>query len=456
MIRLTLLALFISFLCVYAWKDWFKSLCGLILLMAVVEHPDMPKGLLGIPGMNPWNLLLGVVVMAWATQRGREGLRWDMPRGTTFLFVCFIVCIFVGFFRFVNSYDDLAYWVRIRYGDENLALALPSKGEMINEWLINSLKWLVPAMLLFDGARDRKRLNWATAAVIGLYFLLAIQVIKWMPLSTLTSGEALRERSLKILLNEVGYHRVNLAVMLAGGTWAAFAARLLANSKRAEYGVLMISAITFFGVNLTGGRTGFFTCALVGMCLSLIRWRKYLVIGPIVAAVVVLSIPAVKERLTQGFTAESRDTNDLISDKVDIGSDAPDAYTITAGRNVAWPYVLRQISEGPWFGFGREGMQTTGVSAKIWLDVKEEFPHPHNAYLQWVLDNGLIGAAPLLLLLVILVGRSISLFADSTSPIFIAIGGMSLALLLSLLFGAFGSQTFYPRKAPLACGARLH
>ena len=53
MIRLTALWLFVAFLSAYAWKDWYKSLCGLILLMAVYQHPDFPNALMGVQGMNP-------------------------------------------------------------------------------------------------------------------------------------------------------------------------------------------------------------------------------------------------------------------------------------------------------------------------------------------------------------------------------------------------------------------
>ena len=49
----------------YAYRDWFKSLCGCILLMAVVEHPDFPTAVGGVQGMNPWNLAFVNVVMAW-------------------------------------------------------------------------------------------------------------------------------------------------------------------------------------------------------------------------------------------------------------------------------------------------------------------------------------------------------------------------------------------------------
>ena len=58
MIRLLALLGFIGFLSAYAWKDWFKSLCGLILLIGIIQHPDMPRNVLGIQGLNPWNLIL--------------------------------------------------------------------------------------------------------------------------------------------------------------------------------------------------------------------------------------------------------------------------------------------------------------------------------------------------------------------------------------------------------------
>ena len=67
-------------LSVYAWKDWFKSLCGLILLMAVIEHEDMPKTMFGIQGLNLWNILCAVILIVWLVNRSREGLKWDMPR----------------------------------------------------------------------------------------------------------------------------------------------------------------------------------------------------------------------------------------------------------------------------------------------------------------------------------------------------------------------------------------
>ncbi len=71
--RVYALYLVVFGLSIYAYRDWFKSLCGLIVLMAVIEHPDMPKSILGIQGMNPWNVLLINVMAGWVIWRYRRG-----------------------------------------------------------------------------------------------------------------------------------------------------------------------------------------------------------------------------------------------------------------------------------------------------------------------------------------------------------------------------------------------
>src|SRR5207253_9429713 len=117
-------------------------LCGLILLMAIVEHPDMPKGLFGVPGFNPWNLAFLSVALAWAAGRRREGLRWDMPRHITVLLLLYLVVVVVGFVRMMEDPTNL----------ESM-----STSYLVTEHLINSIKWVIPGLLLFDGCRTRAR-----------------------------------------------------------------------------------------------------------------------------------------------------------------------------------------------------------------------------------------------------------------------------------------------------------
>ena len=440
MIRLTLLYLLISGLAVYAWKDWYKSLCGLVLLMAVIEHPEMPKSMLGIQGLNPWNILLFIIVIAWASNRRREGLYWDMPRHINILLLLYLSIIIIGFLRMISDTGGMLEWAQITGQDE------PTTAGLFSEHFVNPLKWVVPGMLMFDGCRDRKRFNYSLLCMLGLYFLLAVQVINWMPLSAVTSGEALKERSLKILVKEIGYHRVNLSMMLAGAFWAILSILPLVNSKKQRIGILASSLITMFAQALTGGRTGYATWAAVGMVLGIIRWRKYLLLIPFLILAIVLIVPGAVERFSQGFSPETRDTNVRLSESYYSSESSYDLYTITAGRNVAWPYVIEKIQEAPLWGHGTEAMQRTGITIDLWQTFGEEFPHPHNAFLQWLLDNGLIGFISVFLFYATVIRYSISLFRNSRSPVYIAIGGVTLSLVTALLFASVGSETFYPRE----------
>jgi O-antigen ligase len=422
LIRLTALYLFGFGLVAYAWRDWFKALCGLILMMAVIQHPDMPKNLLGIQGLNLWNVVLLSVMLAWLDARRRERLRWDMPRGVTILFLMYMGVVVVSFLRLIPERHLLS---------DDFTL-----GGMVSEYFVNALKWVLPGIMLFDGCRSRERFNWAVACNLAVFVLLAVQVIKWMPIDYALSGEALEQRSSKILVREVGYHRVNLSMLLAGASWAIFAARSLTRGFWASLGVVLLSVMALFAQSLTAGRTGYATWIVVGLVLCLLRWRKYILFAPLVAVLIVAAVPGAVQRLTQGFGH---------ADELQ-GTAAVDEYAVTSGRNLIWPYVIEKIKERPLIGYGRLAMKTTGLQDFLWTELGEGFPHPHNAYLELLFDSGVIGAVLVLPFYLLMLWKAVSVFRDPRSPVFVAAGGMTLALTLAFLTAGFGSQTFYPRE----------
>lgn len=451
MIRTTLLWLFIGYLGIYAWKDWYKALCGLILLMAVVEHPDFPKSILGIQGLNPWNVLLFIVVMAWMAAREKENLQFDWPPYVNILLWLYFIVMSISTLRLLFDFSEIIEFAHIRNRE------IPTFFRLVSEHFINTYKWVVPSLLLFSGCRSRERLQWGLYSILGLNLLLAIQIIKWMPLSTVVHGVDLEGRSGKILQNEVGYHRVNLAQMMAGASWAFFAAREFVRGRRKML-LLLLSILVFFAMALTGGRTGYGTWAVIGAILCGIRWRKYLVIAPLLVILVFTVIPGAKERLMQGFFGDAVDINiELEREGVYETNRGFDLYTITAGRNIAWPYVIRKIAKAPFAGYGKEAMQRTGLAKYLLLEFGEGFPHPHNAYLQWILDNGFLGFIPIFIFCLLILHHSYVLFRDNRSKVFIAIGGISLSLFLALLVASMGSQTFYPREGSVGlwCGIAL-
>jgi O-antigen ligase len=421
LIRLSLLYAVVFGLAVYAWRDWFKSLCGLILLMAVIEHPDMPKSLADVQGLNPWNFLLLAILLSWAANRRGEGLRWDMPAHVNVLLACYVAVLLSSFYRLVADRESLE---------------LPmTAGQIVGERLVNVVKWIIPGLLLYDGARSRERFTLALMVVLAVYFLLAVQVIRWMPVSAWTSGEELTRRAAKRLVKEVGYHRVNLSMMLAGAFWAVLAAREMIRTPGRRFLMLLAAFVVALGQALTGGRTGYGTWAVVGLLLCLVRWRKYLLLAPLVAVLVVWLVPGSTERMLRGF--ERRDV--LYDDEID-------EYEVTSGRTLIWPYVVAKIEESLVVGYGGMAMERTGLRKFLLEELGELFGHPHNMYLEMLLDNGWVGVALVAPFYLVVLVKAFSLFVDRRSGVFTGIGGATLALVLALLVAGVGSQTFYPRE----------
>ena len=437
MLRLGLLWLYVISVGIYAWKDWYVGLCGLILLVAVVQHPDMPKGIAGVQGLNPWNILFICVVCSWLQSRAKEHLTWDMPRHVSWLLLLYFSVVLIGTVRLLVDPNALS----------------DSMMSLISEKVINTLKWPIVGLLLFSGCRSRSRFMLGLAALLAVYFLIGLQVIRWMPISAVIQGEDLAQRSLKVLSNEVGYHRVNLSMMLAGAFWAMWAVSHVRIGWLSPRLFMVASVITFYAQSLTAGRMGYVTWAVLGLFLSLIRWRKYLLAAPVLAPLIVFIImvatPGVAERLLQGFSKETVDSSRPVDKRgkaLAATHDGPDMYTVTAGRTFAWSFVVGKIEESPIFGYGREAMTRTGLQAFLWNNYRESFPHPHNAYLELLLDNGIVGFFLVMPFYLAMLKYAVTLFRDSRSPIFVASGGVGCALILALLVAACGSQTFYPRE----------
>jgi O-antigen ligase len=437
-IRVILCFLFVIGFSIYAWRNWFVSLCAAIVMMAVLEHPDMPKNMGGFQGLNPWNMLMLNVLLAWFFHRRRDGLIWDMPSYVAFLGLAYVSVIIVSFLRLLADDKSLgSYEIFENY----------SFGFSVSEYLINCVKWVLPGVLLYDGCRSRRRILIALAVFLSVYFLLALQVIKHMPMSaaTASAGELSRMAN-KILIKEVGYHRVNLSMMFSGASWAVLTTLMLVEKWKHKILLLSAAALISLAQALTGGRAGYVTWGVVGLILCLVRWRRLLPVIPVTVAVVCIFLPAVRERMLQGFGGKSGAVIVETSD-----------YEITSGRNLAWGYVIPKIKESPLFGYGRQAMVRTGIYQRL-LDEYgegETFPHPHNAFLELLLDNGVIGFISVIPFYLVVLWHSLRVLLDRSDPLFAAVGGTCCALVLALFVAGMGSQTFYPREGSVGMWAAI-
>lgn len=409
--------------------------------MAVFQHPDMPKAIAGIPGLNHWNFLFMNVLMSWLINRKKDYLEWDMPSHFNFLLFFYSLFIVVSVIRYLNDYSGLIELALV------FDLSVYTGIIAINEYLINSFKWVIPAIIIFDGCRTRKQYNFAVVMLALMYVLLALQVIKAMKFGSLgIGGEELQRRALKVISRNVGYHRVNMSMMMSGAFWMVFCLKEFVSNKTHIYIIIPSCISILFAMVMTGGRAGYITWVFLGIIYCVFKWRKYLWFTPLVVVLVLVFASSAVERLTQGLILEP--DLEIITQEVDFDQEKVDLHSITSGRVIAWPLVWQSIMEAPFFGYGREAMKNTGLTLQILEDhgKGETFPHPHNLYLQWLQDNGFIGAIPVFLFFILILKNSWNLYRDNSERIYVVAGGMSLALSLAFLIAGLGSQTFYPRE----------
>jgi len=424
MIRLTLFWLVGAFVAVYTWRDWFKGLCGLVALVAILEMPDVPRTMFGIDGLNFFNVLLLNVTAAWITARYKENLKFDLPAHVTVLLVLYLIIILLGFYRL---FENRVYMIQTYATTE-------TADNMIRDYLLNTIKWVLPGVMLYDGCRTRERAILALLSIMVIYLFLGAMVVKVMPLSAaLLSGDELQHLALRLLLSRTGYHRVNLSMMLAGASWAVLALRGLTPDRRLHLLAILASVCVLYAQSLTAGRAGYIAWAVTGLVLCVVRWRAYLLVAPALVLALVLFMPSVSERILFGVQQDEFSSSITLDD-----------YDLTSGRIIIWPLVLDKIRQGPMFGFGRMAMWSTGIVVYTALILTEDFGHPHNAYLEWLLDNGIVGFIPVMAFYAVILFHSLRLFRDRRNGLFMAAGGMAAALTLGLLCAAMGSQTHYP------------
>lgn len=452
MIRYTLLTAFAAFICVYAWRDWFKALCLLILITTIVQRPDMPSTLLGVTGLSPWNICLAFILMAWLATKKREARVWDMPPKLNWLLLTYAVVLMISAARMIADPGGII--------EETTAAGIkpPTRGSLFVDYFINTFKWALPGLLFYDGIRDPERRSLGILAILAAGLLFAIQVVNQMGVSNLGDATHMQQRAIRVLGRNVGYHRVDLSAILAGASWAFFAARLLTQNAVLRIAGLGGAALCALGMALTAGRAGYLAWAAIGCVYAALRWRFLFALAPIGIIAIFALVPNVKERLLEGFTEDTHETSQQVQHLDVVDDQGRDLYAVTSGRVIVWPEVIKEIRNSPLFGYGAQAMQRERITQRI-RDTYGPgfgFNHPHNAYLQILLDTGLVGSLPIFFLYGLWLLAGIKLLR-SESPQEAAVGAIGVAFVMAQLVASLGAQSFYPREGVVLmwCAAGL-
>jgi O-antigen ligase len=358
--------------CIFILRDFRIGVVLLILLLPISRSTVFPHEVLGVTGLNPLNLLLlgtlGAVLLHASSDSGPRRL---VPRPLLWSYVVPILIAGVVGSRHVAEIPPFLFHTLVEFD---------SVASYFRDVVLKPLSMVVFALLVAAAvSRSEKPEKFLIPTLISTWVMVALIVV-FVARSGISLGQLASTES-REFLSPLGMHANELGRLYASAyalllfTWAGSKAPGLRLALLGSMGLVTIALIMTFS---RGSFLGFIIVNLL-----FLAWRRdarTLILFGVLAAVSLLLLPdVVYQRISTGFGAGG-------------GSDA-----ISAGRiDHIWLPLLPEIPRSPIYGSGlgsilwSEPMRTgAGVSILI-------VGHPHNAYLQGLLDMGVVGLALLL------------------------------------------------------------
>lgn len=353
--------------CLAVLVDFRVGAVLLIVLTPVQASVLFPHAMFGLTGLNPLNLLLAVTLASFLL-RGR-GVRRFLPRPLLWLYIVPILIAALIGMRHVDDIPPFFY--------EEMLVNYTDAFGYVRDAALRPLLLVVTALVIgAAAARSHKPERFLTPLIVAVW-VMSLLAIVYVVASGASLGllAAAHERSffsaLGMHANDLGrLYAVAYALLLF--VWGETRDLKLKGVLVATMGVLALALILTFS---RGAFLGFFVVS--GLFLLWKFNARTLGVAVLVAAVALPVMPgAVWDRLSLGFGGGG------------------DVNMVSAGRiDEIWLPLLPEILKTPPWG---NGLDSILWSKAMWAGTILEVTHPHNAYLQALLDMGVIGVALLL------------------------------------------------------------
>ncbi|MGH8737620.1 MAG: O-antigen ligase family protein [Burkholderiales bacterium] len=354
--------------CAFILLDFRIGVVLLILLMPISTSYVFPHEMFGIKGLNPLNLLLVGTLGSYLIGAMSGGsLRRFVPRPLLWLYVLPLV---VAGLRGVRHFGEIAP-VFFMYDVVDFQNPTGYLVNLVAKPLLLLTFALLVAAAVSKSAKPEKFLLPAWISIWVMSLMVVVFVLQsGVGLQQLASS---RERA---FLGALGMHAdafgplYTVAYALLLFTWAE------TRAPAARLGLAASMGLTAVALMLTFSRGAFVAFMLVNVLFLL--WRRNasaLVFVGLLAALGLFALPAaVYERVQHGF--------------------GHGLNAISAGRiDMLWLPLLPQVLRHPVLGSGLESIlwsepMRRGAGVTILAAT-----HPHNAYLEALLDMGIVGLA---------------------------------------------------------------
>ena len=356
--------------CVFILKDFRIGVVLLIVLMPISRSWVFPHAMLGVTGLNPFNLLL-VATLGSYLLRGLSAAPMGrfLPRPLFWLYILPIVLAgAMGVFH-VEEIPSFLFDKEVIEFDSALGY--------VRDMVVKPLMMVGFALLVGVAASNsEKPEKFFVPAVIAMW-VMSVMVIIFVSMSG-TSLKEMASSESREFLSALGMH-ANALGRLYVSAYALLLFVWIDTERPAVKLALFVSmVVATVALVLTFSRGAFLSFVLVNLLFLI--WRRnaktWILFGVLALGVLIMLPGAVYDRIATGF-----------GNGFDSGTSA-----ITAGRvEFLWLPLLPEVLKSPIFGHGlnsilwSEPMRTGGGVTFLAVE------HPHNGYLQAVLDMGVIG-----------------------------------------------------------------
>jgi O-antigen ligase len=340
----------------------------LLLVMLPVEGSYLfPHNMLNVTGLNPFNVVLGATLVSFLV-RGRD-LKRFVPKPVFWLYVVPVVIAGLIGTRHVDEIYPYFYELEvIRFSDAF---------GYLRDVMVKPLFMVAAALLIGAAVAQAKRVESFLVPIIVAVWVMSLMLIGYVATAGLSLGE-LAATSSRALLSVLGLHANDLGRLYAVAyglllfTWGETKVVRLKTVLVLTMGILTLALLFTFS------RGAFIGWVLVNVLFLVWKFNaRTAAIAILVGGIGLALMPgAVVSRMSLGL----------------IGG--TDVNEVSAGRiDEIWIPLMPELFKSPIWG---SGLDSTMWANALWTETMLPVTHPHNAYIQAILDMGLLGLALLL------------------------------------------------------------
>ena len=359
--------LFASLLaCLFILLDFRVGVVLLIVLMPLSQSALFPRQMAGVTGLNPINVLLVATFGSYLLRAlADRGLKRFLPPKLFWLYlVPFLVAGFLGSRHVGEIAASVYFYDVVEYHD--------SIGYFRD--VVIKPAFLVLFALLVGGAvmRSREPEKYIVPTMVSIW-TMGLLVVVFVGISGVTLD---RLSSFRQSLSGLGLHANDLGRLYATAYALLLFTFAATDRKRLKLALVASMLLVVAALVLTFSRGAFFGFIVVnGLYILTRRDPRGFLFGAVAITVLLFLLPGTMwDRVMAGFGG--------------------DLNALTAGRTgEIWLPLLPELWRSPLIG--------NGLSSILWSDAMRaerilQVGHAHNAYLQTLLDMGIIGLGLLL------------------------------------------------------------